>query len=69
MDTHAIRGLYLAMALLYGLIFGAVAVLLALLGGETTAKAILTGGATFAGTVGLILLIIGFLQPASDKQT
>lgn len=68
MGTLAIRGLYLAVTLLFGLMIGTAAGVIAYLGGNPVGEAILTGGAAFAGTAGFVLLIIGFLEVGQDKQ-
>jgi hypothetical protein len=68
MGTYTIRGLCLALTLLFGVMVGSGVGVLAFLAGENVANAILTGGEAFAGATGFVLLIIGFLTADAGKQ-
>jgi hypothetical protein len=61
MDTPMVRGLWLAYAVLLSVVIGVAGGVLAYLGGDGPAKAIIAGGATFATTVGLAVLVLTFL--------
>jgi hypothetical protein len=66
MTTLSTRGLWLACTLLLSLITGLTGGVLTYLGGDNPAHAIIAGAATFGGTTGLALLILGFLTPTRD---
>jgi hypothetical protein len=55
------RPLWLALFVLAGTMIGGCAGLLAAAGGANVPTAILTGGATFAGAIGLLLAVSHFL--------
>jgi hypothetical protein len=65
MTTPSTRALWLAWTLLLSLITGLTGGVLTYLGGDNPAHAIIAGAATFGGTTGLALLILGFLTPPS----
>jgi hypothetical protein len=63
MTTFAVRGLWLAWGLLLSLITGNLGGTLAYLDAAHPTNAIMTGAATFAATLTLILVVIGYLNP------
>ena len=56
---------WLAIGMLFALLIGAVAGILDWLGGHHVAHAIMTGGATFGGTITIVILLIGLLRHRS----
>jgi ABC-type dipeptide/oligopeptide/nickel transport system permease component len=64
------RTLLVLVAVLMGLVIGQAAGILAVLARESVAATFITGGATFAGTVTLMILIesaLGLLRPDQPK--
>lgn len=57
-----VKTLLIVLACLFGVIVAFVTGLLTKLGGKPLPTAILAGGAAFGGTVGLLVVIYGFLQ-------
>jgi uncharacterized membrane protein YoaK (UPF0700 family) len=68
MTTYAARGLWLAWGLLLSLIIGILGTTLAYLSGAHPATAMMTGAATFAATLTLTLLVLGYLAPDAPSD-
>ena len=73
MTTTFLRILWVCGTLLFGVITGISGGALAWLGGDNPAKAIMTGAATFAATLTLVLLILNFVgvggaSPAVNRR-
>lgn len=63
MTVPALRALWLAYTLLLSSITGITGGVLAWLGGDNPARAVIAGGATFAATTGLAILVLTFVAP------
>jgi hypothetical protein len=61
------RSLWLAYVLLLGLILGAAGGLLDWASGDSAAKAVIAGGATFTAAVTLAILILSFAGASSEE--
>ena len=62
MDSLAMRGLWLAVGLLFSLVTAIAGGVLAHLSGVHPATAVLSGAGAFAGTVTLFVLVANFLR-------
>ena len=61
MTNSSVRALWLATALLLSLIAGLSGGTLSALAGDSVARAVMTGGATFVGTGTFLLLVLTFV--------
>ena len=66
LNNPTVRGLWLAITVLAAALTGAAGGLLAWAGGMNPPAAILTGGATFSGTVLLVITMLRFTAGTGD---
>jgi hypothetical protein len=67
MNNNAIRGLWLAWALLLSTIIAVAAGMLTYLAGKHLAEAVITSGAAFGATATLLVIILTFITPPNAK--
>lgn len=66
--TTSTRGLWIALTIVLGIVTGICGGVLASLGGDNAARAVITGAATFAGTVTLATLVLSFVASSSERR-